>query len=104
MRSRIEEALMIVYQQGNRLLATPDITSQLEDIENVHLMTTSQLKVYHADWLNGERVTIKALKMVRYDALTDKVRLYFLFFLPGAISIEALHSALSTTCTSFLFC
>ena len=75
--------MMVVYKQGNHLLPTPDLTSQLKDIENVPLLTTSQYKVYHGDWLNDERVTIKVLKTVQYDAAADKVRLYVSSWIDG---------------------
>ena len=74
---------MVVYKQGNHLLPTPDLTSQLKDIENVPLLTTSQYKVYHGDWLNDERVTIKVLKTVQYDAAADKVWLYVSSWIEG---------------------
>ena len=75
MRSRMEGALMTVYKQGNRVIPTPDLTSQLKNIENVPPATTTLYKVYHADWLEDERerVTIKAIKTIQYNAASDKV-------------------------------
>lgn len=64
---------MFLYKRAQIQLPTPDITSQVSEVESVPTPSSPLFKTYHAEWLDEERIVIRALRLTHYTPANVKV-------------------------------
>ena len=73
-RAKLDSGLMFLYKNADIMIATPDLTSQISDVDIDPAHGSVLYSAYIGNWLGESQVVVKALKHFRYEPSLIKVR------------------------------